>query len=70
MSKLLRRTEEFIMFDEAQAEALIESMREDAFSEGYELIGYSTTKKSKKNVEYYIVKIVKEFAKEKELVSE
>jgi hypothetical protein len=45
-------------------------VKEQAPRGGYEVIGYTTAKKNKKNVEYYIVKIVKEYAREKELVAE
>lgn len=68
MNSCLKITEEYLTFDEREAENLIESIKANAQEERYELIGYSTTKKSKKTIDYYIVKIVKEFAREKDLV--
>jgi hypothetical protein len=70
MSNQLKVIEEYLTFDEGEAEGLIESVKEQAPRGGYEVIGYTTAKKNKKNVEYYIVKIVKEYAREKELVAE
>jgi len=61
--------EEYLTFEENEAEGLIEFVKEQSLVGGYEVVGYTTVKKSKKDVEYYLVKIIKEYAKEKELVA-
>ena len=66
----LRTTEEFLTLDEDQAEGLVQQVKDEAATKGYEVVGYSTTKKSKKANDYYIVKIIKEFNKEKDLIIE
>jgi hypothetical protein len=68
MSSCLKITEEYLTFDEGEAEDLIEQAKSQAGA-AYELIGHSTSKKSKKNIEYFLVKIIKEYVKEKDLVS-
>jgi hypothetical protein len=70
MSNCLKITEEYLVFSELEVEQLLDSFKEQANEHNYEIIGYSSTKKNKKNLEYYIVKIVKEFVREKDLVSE
>jgi len=67
MSNCLKITEEYLTFDEAEAEDLIEQAKSQA-GVAYELVGHSTSKKSKKNVEYFLVRIIKEYAKEKDLI--
>jgi hypothetical protein len=70
MTSQLKVIEEYLTFNEGEAEGLIESVKQNAPKGGYEVVGYTTIKKNKKNVEYYIVKITKEFALEKELVAD
>lgn len=69
MIECLKITEEYLTLDEAEAEELVESMKRGNGSNAYELIGYSTIKKSKKNVEYYLIRITKEYSKEKDLIA-
>lgn len=66
----LKVTEEFLTLDENQAEGLVQAAKEAAATKGYEVVGYSTSKKSKKTNDYYLVKIIKEFNKEKDLIIE
>lgn len=66
----LRITEEFLTLDENQAEGLVQQAKDGGPTRGYEVVGYSTTKKSKKNNDYYLVKIIKEFNREKDLIIE
>jgi hypothetical protein len=66
----LKVTEEFLTLDEDQAEGLVQAAKEAGPTKGYEVVGYSTSKKTKKASEYYIVKIIKEFNKEKDLIVE
>lgn len=46
--ELMKRTEEFRVNNEAEAQALINQAKEDPKGEGYELISYKTVKKDKK----------------------
>lgn len=46
---LLKRTEEFRVNNEAEAQALINQAKEDPEGEGYELISYKMVKKDKKS---------------------
>lgn len=47
--ELLKRTEEFRVNNEAEAQALINQAKEDPNNEGYELISYKMVKKDKKS---------------------
>jgi len=66
----LKVTEEFLTLDEDQAEGLVQQAKDGAPTKGYEVVGYSTSKKSKKTNDYYLVKIIKEYNKEKDLIVE
>jgi hypothetical protein len=46
---LLKRTEEFRVNNEAEAQALINQAKEDPEGEGYELTSYKMVKKDKKS---------------------
>ena len=45
-------------------------MKKESGSGNYEVISHSTNKKIKKTVEYYVVKIIKEYNKQKDLIVE
>ena len=62
--ELIRQTDEITVGTEEEAKALIESFKEKAKTEGFEIVSYSTTLKEKKAKgevidSYYICKIVK-----------
>lgn len=62
--ELIKQTDEIIVGTEEEAKALIESFKEKAKTEGFEIVSYSTTLKEKKAKgevidSYYICKIVK-----------
>ena len=62
--ELIRQTDEITVGAEEEAKALIESFKEKAKAEGFEIVSYSTTLKEKKAKgevidSYYICKIVK-----------
>lgn len=59
MGELLKRTEEYRVETEEMADALIEKAKNEAAEKGYELTSYSATHKSKKDDDYFIVKLVK-----------
>ena len=61
MAEILKRTEEYRVETEEQAVALIEQAKEKEANEGYELVSYTSTHKSKKDDDYYIVKLVKQW---------
>lgn len=46
---LLKRTEEFRVNNEAEAQALINQAKKDPEGEGYELVSYKMVKKDKKS---------------------
>lgn len=61
---LVKQTDEIQVDTEEEAKALIESFKEKAKIEGYEVVSYSSTLKEKKSKGevvdfYYICKIVK-----------
>lgn len=61
---LLKRTEEFRVNNEAEAQALINQAKEDPEGEGYELVSYKMVKKDKKSKgeiidSYVIVTLIK-----------
>lgn len=61
---LLKRTEEFRVNNEAEAQALIDQAKKDPEGEGYELIQYKMVKKDKKSKgeiidSYVIVTLIK-----------
>lgn len=49
MGELCKRTEEFRVNNEAEAQALIDQAKRDPEGEGYELISYKMVKKDKKS---------------------
>lgn len=62
--ELIKQTDEITVGTEEEAKALIESFKEKAKAEGFEIVSYSTTLKEKKAKgevidSYYICKIVK-----------
>lgn len=57
--ELLKRTEEYSVATEEEAQALIQSVKDKQFEEHYELTSYSSTKKSNKEGEWVLVKVVK-----------
>lgn len=62
--ELIKQTDEITVGTEEEAKALIESFKNKATKEGYEITNYSSTLKEKKSKgqvidSYYIVKIVK-----------
>ena len=59
MGEIMKRTEEWRVETEEQAVALIEQAKENEKTEGYELFSYTSTHKTKKDDDFYIVKLVK-----------
>jgi hypothetical protein len=62
--ELIKQTDEITVGTEEEAKALIESFKEKAKTEGFEIVSYSTTLKEKKAKgevinSYYLCKIVK-----------
>lgn len=49
MGELCKRTEEFRVNNEAEAQALIDQAKKDPEGEGYELVSYKMVKKDKKS---------------------
>jgi nucleoid-associated protein YejK len=68
INKILTEKTEYITFDEASAEHLIEDLKQESFAEGFILTNYSIQKKNKKEVEYFIIKATKQFNDVKEIV--
>lgn len=61
--EIMKRTDEIKVDTEVEAKALIESFKEKAKEEAYEIISYTSTLKEKKSKgeiidSYYIVKII------------
>ena len=61
--EIMKRTDEIRVDTEAEAKALIESFKEKAKEEAYEVVSYTSTLKEKKAKgevidSYYIIKIV------------
>ena len=59
--ELLKRTEEYRVETEQEAENFIRDTKEAANEKGYELISYSATHKVKKDDDYYLLKLVKSY---------
>lgn len=64
METLMKQTDEIMVDTEEQAKALIDSFKEKAKKEGFEIVSYTSTLKEKKSKgeivdSYYIVKVVK-----------
>ncbi len=62
--ELIKQTDEITVGTEEEAKALIESFKEKARTEGFEIVSYSTTLKEKKSKgevieSFYLCKIVK-----------
>ena len=65
--EIMKQTDEIKVDTEEQAEALVESFKEKASQEGYEITNYSINLKEKKSKgeivdSWYIVKIVKRWS--------
>lgn len=61
MGEIMKQTDEIRVEDEMSAKALIEDFKEKAREGGYEIASYSATHKVKKDDDFYIVKIVKQW---------
>lgn len=59
--ELLKRTEEYCVETEQEAEDFIRDTKEAANEKGYELISYSATHKVKKDDDYYLLKLIKSY---------
>lgn len=57
----MKQTDEIRVDTEKEAQALIDSFKEKAKNEGYELVSYTSTHKEKKDDDFYIVKIIKKW---------
>jgi len=68
VNKVLNEKIEYITFDEASAEHLIEDLKQESFAESFILTNYSIQKKMKKEFEYFIIKVTKQFNDAKEIV--
>jgi methanogenic corrinoid protein MtbC1 len=68
INRILVSKTDYMTFDEPSAEKLIDDLKEESLHEGYTLIGYSIQKKIKKEIEYYIIKTVKQYEVERELI--
>ncbi len=62
----LKQYEEYITFELTQAEAIVQEAKE--LQSEYELSSWSIIKKTKKGLDFYIVKVSKKFAEEKEIL--
>jgi hypothetical protein len=65
MTELLKTIDYILTGTEEEAESMVASIKS---SSSYTVTGYSITKKVKKDSEYFILKITKEFATEKDIV--
>ena len=61
MGEIQKQTDEIRVNTEAEAQALIENFKEKAREGGYEIVSYSSTHKIKKDDDYYIVKVIKQW---------
>lgn len=64
--EIMKQTDEIRVDTEKEAQALIDSFKEKAKTEGYELVSYTSTHKEKKSKgeitdDFYIVKVVKKW---------
>lgn len=64
METLMKQTDEIMVETEEEAKALIESFKEKAKRDGFEITNYSSTLKEKKSKgeivsSYYLIKITK-----------
>lgn len=57
--EIMKQTDEIRVDTEKEAQALIDSFKEKAKNEGFELVSYTSTHKEKKDDDFYIVKIIK-----------
>lgn len=62
MGELLKQTDEIRVETEEQAKELIESFKQKAREEGFEVTSYSATHKIKKDDDYYLCKIIKQWS--------
>lgn len=61
MAEILKRTEEYRVNTEEEAQAFINKAKANANEEGYELVSYQATHKVKKDDNYYLIKTVKQW---------
>lgn len=61
MGELLKRVDEVRVEIETDAKNFIEEAKKKGLEEGYELVSYQATHKVKKDDDYYLVKIVKQY---------
>lgn len=61
MGEIQKQTDEIRVNSETEAQALIDSFKEKAREGGYEITSYSSTHKTKKDDDYYLIKIVKQW---------
>ncbi len=59
--ELLKKTEEYRVETEQEAQDFIEEVKNAAAVNGYELTSYSSTHRYKKDKDYYQIKIVKTY---------
>lgn len=59
--EIMKQTDEIRVETEDEAKALIENFKEKAREGGYEIASYAATHKIKKDDDFYIVKIVKQW---------
>lgn len=57
----MKQVDEMRVETEEEAQALIDSFKEKARNEGFELVSYTSTHKEKKDDDFYIVKITKKW---------
>jgi hypothetical protein len=62
----LKNVNTYFVETEDEAESLVASIKSDS---SYTLVGYTITKKVKKEFEYYIVKVVLEYNEEKDIIA-
>lgn len=66
MAVNLKTVSTYFVETEDSAEALVSDIKNNS---GYTVIGYTITKKVKKEFEYYVVKVVLEYNEEKDIVA-
>ena len=61
IGEIMKMVEEYRVETEEQAKALIEQVKNQEADGGYELVSYTSTHKIKRDDEYYIVKVTKQW---------
>ena len=61
MGEIMKKTEEYRLDTEEHAQEFINKAKADANENGYELVSYQATHKIKKDDDYYVVKLVKQW---------